>query len=102
MQCNSQYSLKQITLEGVDKSAGHLCLLYMEWGVGKNLDLMRGVYENIINWVRGGSTKIKLMEPEMHVYNKRYYDILKDLYAQGGSTKKHTVVCQRGGSSKIY
>ena len=45
-----------------------------EGGVRKNLDLMRGVYENNINGVRGGSTKIKLMEPEMHVYNKRYYD----------------------------
>ena len=40
-----------------------------EGGVRKNLDLMRGVYENNINGVRGGSMKIKLMEPEMQVYN---------------------------------
>ncbi len=42
-----------------------------EGGVRKNLDLMRGLYENNINGVRGGSTKIKLMEPEIHVYLKR-------------------------------
>ncbi len=30
---------------------------------------MRGVYENNINGIIGGSTKIKLMEPEMHIYN---------------------------------
>ena len=29
-----------------------------EGGVRKNLDLMRGVYENNINGVKGGSTKI--------------------------------------------
>ncbi len=40
-----------------------------EGGVWNNLDLIRGVYENNINGIRGGSTKIKLIEPEMHVYN---------------------------------
>ena len=42
-----------------------------EGSVRKKLDLMRGVFENNINRVRGGSTKIKLMQPEIHGYDKR-------------------------------
>ncbi len=60
-----------------------------EGGVRKKLQLIRGIYENDIDEARGGSTKIKLMEPDRTVFHK--LGLLK-FTAKGGGCKKNFLI----------